>query len=510
MALSICARATEAGAMASKHKDRSRKPGESELEVALVLPNRETRRTRRELYAQLRDAIHAGRLSAGLRMPASRHLAERLGVSRNTVTAAYEFLISEGLLFTRIGAGTFVAAGHTQDLKPNPPADLSDRVRPFDPAWKPMSFGPNARFPFVVGAPDLGAFPWELWRKISNRTLRAYGRHPVRQPPEGVVALREAVAGHLSFARGIACCAEDVLIVGGAQQAFDLLARVLVRRPGAVIALEDPCYPPTRLAFAAAGASIVGNPVDHEGILVEALPPAADVICVTPSHQFPLGAAMSPARRQALLAHVRRTGSIVIEDDYDGEFRFDGQPLEALQTSDVSQQVIYVGTFSKSLFPDLRLGYVVTPRWLRTPLLAAKQLSGHPSLLTQQTTASFITEGHLSRHIRRMRRIYSERRQALLDIIGCAPELLSPIPATAGLHVAFDLPAHLDAERLTAAALEFGVGAYPASHFAIEKTRRNAIVLGYGAIDVNDVSLGAMALLDIARRTERHGRRRRR
>jgi GntR family transcriptional regulator / MocR family aminotransferase len=467
----------------------------SELEIALILPDRGERRTRRDLYEQMRNAIRAGRLAAGLQMPASRYLAERLDVSRNTISTVYELLISEGLLLTRQGAGTFVAGEHAPETRQKTHVDMAARLRPIAPQWRPTVFGPTVRYPFVVGAPDIAAFPWDLWRKIANRALRSYSRTPGRQPPEGVLALREAVAGHLSFARGIACRAEDVVATSGAQQAFDLLARVLVHRPGVVVALEDPCYPPTRLAFAAAGATVVGAPVDDEGLIIDALPAEAEVICVTPSHQFPLGVPMSPARRQALLAHARRTGAVVIEDDYDGEFRFDGRPLEALQTLDTSQQVIYVGTFSKSLFPDLRLGYVVSPEWLRGPLLAAKQVSGHPALLAQQTTAAFIAEGHLARHVRRMRRIYAERRHALLDVIGQGPEWLKPFPTAAGLHLAIRLPSAIDAERLVRVAASNGVGVYAASLFAIEAGRQDGLVLGYGVLDVDKVRAGAMALL---------------
>jgi GntR family transcriptional regulator/MocR family aminotransferase len=480
--------------MIAKRVGRRGSPNGAELEVALILPDRGSGRTRRELYEQMRNAIRAGRLAAGLKMPASRRLAGRLGVSRNTVTMVYELLVSEGLLLTRLGAGTYVAGGHAPARRKTP-LDMAERLRPIGPRWRPTAFGPEIRYPFVVGAPDHRAFPWDLWRKIVNRTLRAYGRAAARLPPEGLPALREGVAGNLSFTRGIACDAEDVIVTSGAQQAFDLLARVLVHRPGLVVAVEDPCYPPTRLAFIAAGAKVVGVPVDDEGLVVGALPPEAEVICVTPSHQFPLGVPMSPKRRQSLLAHARRVGSVVIEDDYDGEFRFDGRPLEALQTLDTSQQVIYVGTFSKSLFPDLRLGYVVAPEWLREPLLAVKQINGHTAYATQQTTATFIAEGHLARHVRRMRRIYGERRQALLDVVDQGPDWLSPFPTSAGLHITLRLPPGFDAWRTVAVAAERGVGAYPASVFGVN-AQQDGLVLGYGVLDANHVRSGALALLE--------------
>jgi GntR family transcriptional regulator/MocR family aminotransferase len=490
--------------MNDDRRGNRRRPAGPELEIALALPDPQARRTRRDLYEQMRNAIRAGRLMAGLRMPASRHLAGRLGVSRNTVTTVYERLVSEGLLVTRPGAGTFVTEGHAPGTRQMPPIEMAGRLGPFGPPRRMPAFGRDIRYPFVLGVPDLRSFSWTVWRQIANKTLRAYSRSPVHPPLQGVLALREAVARHLSFARGIACSAEDIVITAGAQQAFDLIARILVPRPDTVVAVEDPSYPSMRMAFAAAGATVIATPVDDEGLVVDALPAKAEVICVTPSHQFPLGMAMSPARRQSLLAHARRTGAVVIEDDYDGEFRFDGRPLEALRTLDTTQQVIYVGTFSKSLFPELRLGYVVAPDWLREALLAAKQISGHPGFLVQQTTAAFLAEGHLVRHVRRMRRIYGERRHALLDVIAQAPDLLSPFPSAAGLHLAFRAGPGLDVSRLVAAAAERSVGVYAASDFAAQNLRENGVVLGYGVLDIDDVRTGGSIFLEAAKRAAGH------
>ncbi|WP_329955905.1 PLP-dependent aminotransferase family protein [Cupriavidus necator] len=225
------------------------------------------------------------------------------------------------------------------------------------------------------------------------------------------VQLREAIASHVSFARAVACGADDVVVTSGAQQAFDLIARVLVTPGKTVVAVEDPGYPPLRHAFAAAGARLVPVPVDDEGMQVDQLPAGARVICVTPSHQFPLGATLSLARRRALLAFARRHGAVVVEDDYDGEFRHGGRPLDALQTLDQDQLVWYVGTFSRSLFPGLRLGYAVVPPWARDAVVAAGQYTDwHSALLAQDTLAAFMAEGHLARHIRKMRAAYTGRR----------------------------------------------------------------------------------------------------
>jgi GntR family transcriptional regulator/MocR family aminotransferase len=480
---------------------RSESP--TELEVALNLPDPGARRTRRDLYEQLRTAIRTGRLAPGLRMPASRHLAQRLGVSRNTVTTVYDLLISEGCLASRPGSGTFVADDHPRQPGRPSAVDMTGRIRSAWRDWRPFDLPALQPRHFIVGAPDIAAFPWELWRRLANRTLRAFGRAPASHfALHGAPELRQGIAGHLSFARGVACRAEDIVITSGAQQAFDLLAKVLIHRPGVVVAVEDPGYAPARLPFAAAGAKVVATPVDDEGIVVEALPPDAEVIYVTPSHQFPLGVAMSVRRRHALLEFARRSGAVVIEDDYDGEFRYDGRPLEALQTLDVSGQVIYLGTFSKSLFPDLRLGFIVAPEWARGALLSAKQGSdGRSPLIAQHTLAAFIGEGHLARHVRRMRRIYGERRRALLEALAKDPaRWLAPYPSAAGLHLAVRLPPEADARRVVGFAADLGVGVYPISMFAMDGRGHNGLVLGYGVLPEADVRAGAWTLVQCAQR----------
>ena len=477
-----------------------RTPLGAELEISLSIPQPGSRRTRRELYEQLRTAIRTGRLAPGLRMPASRHLAQHLGVSRNTVITVYDLLISEGDLEARPGSGTFVSARPASEARQRPLWDMEGRIRPIWRDAGPISFTRSPRH-FVLGAPDLAAFPWELWRKIASRTLRSYSRAPIPGvSAQGAPALRQAIAGHLSFARGVACQAEDIVVTSGAQQAFDLLAKVLVHRPGVVVAVEDPGYGPIRKAFSAEGATVVGVPVDDEGIVVDALESDVEVVCVSPSHQFPLGVPMSPARRRALLDFARRTGAVVIEDDYDGEFRFDGRPLEALQTLDVTQQVLYVGTFSKSLFPDLRLGFVVAPEWARAALEAAKMASDARSpIVAQHTLAAFIAEGHLARHVRRMRRMYGERRQTLLEAVGNAPPgWLTPYPSAAGLHLALRLPPEVEQVRFVGLVAALGVGIYPLSQFTVGPTDHNGVALGYGTLPKEDVRIGGSALVEAA------------
>ena len=313
---------------------------------------------------------------------------------------------------------------------------------------------------------------------------------------QGQPALRAAIANHVSFARAVACGPDDVIVTAGAQQAFDLLARVLVTPQRNVVAIENPGYPPVRAAFAAAGAKLAHVPVDREGLIVERVPDAARVIYVTPSHQFPLGVAMSARRRASLLALARRRGAVVIEDDYDGEFRFSGRPLDALQTLDRDESVFYVGTFSKSLFPALRLGYVIAPAWARPALIAVKHAAdGHCPVVTQNTLAAFIAEGHLTRHVRKMRRIYAARRDRLVQAL--AGEFLpwfDLLPSIAGLHVAAFATASLDVAALMQRAPPRGIGLHPLREYYARRPARDGLVFGYGAIDERAISEGLAAL----------------
>lgn len=459
------------------------------LPFALELPRAGSRQLLEGCHRQLRAAILDGRLAPGTRLPASRALAANLGVSRNTVTAAYDLLLAEGYLAARRGSGTYVAefAQKTGTARPGtgrqPARARADNAGAPDtapemrlaPAWRGAQaasretpFSP--RFDFSVGLPDKSLFPFETWRRLSARALRGLSKTPAAYAPAaGRGALREAIAGHVSFTRAVACGPQDVIVTSGAQQAFDLLARVLVQPGRSVVALEDPGYPPLRAAFAAAGARIIGVPADAQGLRVDLLPREAAVICVTPSHQFPLGPALSLPRRAALLAFARERNAVVVEDDYDGEFRHGGRPLDALQTLDRDGRVFYVGTFSKSLFPALRLGFVISPPWARAALTAAHRAADwHSPVLAQDTLAEFIAEGHLARHVRKMRKIYGARRAALLAALTRQfPETLLPWPSDAGLHLAARLAGGLPARLLAAQAARAGIGLMSLSHFAL-------------------------------------------
>lgn len=455
--------------------------------LGLTLPPRGSRARLRALHQQLRAAILDGRLRSGQRLPATRALAGMLGVSRNTAIAAYDLLISQGYLTTRPGAGTFVAevprARSAAPARTAPDGCLTAFWRRRVPTILPPPA--DARFDFRLGLPEKGAFPFPVWRRLSARALRALSKAPAAYAePAGRVALREAIAAHVSFARAVACGADDIVVTGGAQQAFDLIAGILVVPGRTVVAVEEPDYPPLRAAFAALGAVVKPVPVDAEGLVIERLPREARIVCVTPSHQFPFGTALSPRRRAALLDFARTRRAVIVEDDYDGEFRYDGRPLDALQTLDRAGSVFYVGTFSKSLFPALRLGFVVAPPWARPALIAAKQLCDwHAPVLAQDTLAAFIAEGHLARHVRKMRRIYAARREALLQAIARhASGSLAPIPSSAGLHLA----AHLSGARardVVTKARAAGVTIDALETFAMQKPAANGLVLGFGMID---------------------------
>ena len=451
-----------------------------------------------QIYSQLRAAILDGRLRPGDGVPPTRELAARLGVARNTAGAAYERLISEGFLAGKIGAGTFVAGSAARTTSPRrapAAADLRPRA-----LWESIPPEPIASPPcghdFQLGVPDSRLFPYTSWRRLVARELRPSRlRQAGYGDPSGDPALRETIARHIGTARSVQAGADDVMVTNGAQQALDLIARVLVE-PGSLVAVEDPGYPMARLAFQAHGARIAPVPVDGEGLVVESLPAAARLVYVTPSHQFPLGMAMSLARRLQLLAWAERKGSVIVEDDYDSEFRFGGRPLEPLQCLDREGRVLYVGSFSKVLLPALRLGYLVAPASLRPALRAARMLTdSHSPLATQAALARFMDEGLFARHVRSARREYQVRRERLERALARdLADRVEPVPGAAGLHlgVRFRDPA-IDAEEVARRAAIAGVGVTPFSRYAVA-TAPSGLALGYGAIAAPRIDEGIRRL----------------
>lgn len=447
-----------------------------------------------QLYRQLREAIEFGRLKAGTRLPPSRLLAEQLGISRKTVADTYALLTYDNLLVGKVGSGTFVNARAVgQDRKQGHESLASAAIIS---KWHNISTDLGhppvdaiLRYDFIGGATNRNQFPQDDWRRCAQHALRQTAKsRGFYSQPAGLPALRDAIARHVAFSRGVHCNPEDVLVSHGAQQALDLLTRVLVE-PGCSVAVEDPGYPPARQLFAAQGAEVIGVPVDAEGICVDAIPEHVRLIYVTPSHQFPLGMPMSQARREALLEKALRIGAVIIEDDYDCEFRYEGRPCDTLQSLDSRGAVAYVGTFSKSLQPELRLGYCILPPALVEAVTAAKQITDwHCSTLTQWTLAKFIDDGCLQKHIRRCHAIYASRRERILARFnGDLARWFELVPSVAGFHLAVQARVPLDIPLLVELARKLDVGLYPLAGFSYQVPPRNGLFLGYGAIETLDL-----------------------
>lgn len=457
----------------------------------------------RQIYESVRRAILSGEFAPGRKLPSSRSLAKELTVSRITVVNAYDQLFAEGYLEGKTGAGTFVARELPDDLLQTGARTKPSAVKPVPSPLRLSRFGErlaakslnNARGqmiatfqPFQNGLTAVEEFPFDTWARLAAR----WQRNPTRQvlgygDPQGYAPLREAIAAHLSSARGVNCTAEQVVITSGAQQALDLTARIFIT-PGDTVLTEDPCYLEARGAFEAAGANIVPVPVDGEGIDIgnaAAAGARAKLVYVTPSHQYPLGVTMSLSRRLALIEWARETGAWIVEDDYNSEFRYSGRPLASLQGLDPAGRVIYVGTFSKTIFPSLRLGCLVVPEELVDVFTAARALNDvHSSLIDQAVLAEFIAEGHFGRHVRRMRTLYESRQQVLVEeCSGQLGGLLEVEKADAGMHLVGWLPEGEDDAKLSKKAAERGLRLSPVSGYYINKPARGGFILGYTAFD---------------------------
>jgi GntR family transcriptional regulator/MocR family aminotransferase len=458
------------------------------------------------LYDRVRGAILDGRLKRGARVPASRDLAQQYGVARGTVVAVFEQLRSEGYLTSRVGSGTRVSDQLPDEMWHGRHARA--RRRPPRPSAFP---GPTALRPFHAIEPALDAFPIDLWTRIAARRLRRATRSLLaRGDVRGYRPLREAIAAYLGASRGVHCTPEQIVIVSGAQQGLDLVARLLVR-PGDAVWIEDPGYAGAVGAFRNAGARIVPVPVDQHGLAVEVgIPraPRARAIYVTPGHQFPLGMTMSIERRFALLDVARRTGARIIEDDYDSEYRFAGRPIPALQGLDRTDSVVMVGSFSKILFTSLRLGYLVVPPPLLEPLLALRFDTDRTApTLEQAILCDFIEEGHLGRHIRRMRELYRRRLAALREAATAhLGGLLEIPPIDAGLNTAARLVCAVSSREAERAAREHGIETLALDRFALARHDVNGLLLGFAAFDAHQIDAAARRLavaLGTARRKPR-------
>jgi GntR family transcriptional regulator/MocR family aminotransferase len=452
-----------------------------------------------EIYRQLRRAILDGRLRPGDALPPTRELAQRLSVSRTTVSVAYDRLNGEGFVISRVGAGTFVAEHVPSATRNDSRAVASLRARPiWDRLTHPATSTTPADFDFRTWVPDGNQFPYETWRRLIALELRAGAFvGGFSSDPAGHPALREAIVRHIGTSRGVIADPGDVTITNGAQQALDLVTRVLLS-PGDRVAMEDPGYKGAVLLFESLGLKVTGVEVDAEGLVVDALPSDARLVYVTPSHQHPLGVAMSLSRRMALLDWAERHNAAVIEDDYDSEFRYGGRPVEPLKTLDTSGRVAFMGSFSKTMHPTLRLGFVVTPASLSKAVHAAKYVADYQTPLgAQAALAHLIDGGWFARHIRKTRTLYEARHDVIVRTLTAQfADHLTVLPSIAGLHVSATANA-LSPDEVGVAverARDAGVAVPSLSMFRVTRPAQSGLVLGYGGIETERIPEGLRRL----------------
>lgn len=452
------------------------------------------------IYRQLSDAIRDGRLAAGERLPSSRDLAVGLRVARGTVTTAYDRLIAEGFLISRAGSGTFVSDAVTGGAHRPARSVRSGTARP-SPLWERLPAGIDDGDPLPydlsVGGPDPALFPLTTWRRMVSQSLRPNLLQGSTYQSGGHSGLQAGIARYLGLSRSVLASGSDVLLTGGAQQALDLSARVLIR-PSDTVAVEDPGYSAAGWLFASHGARLAGVGVDQEGLIVDDLPAGARIAYVTPSHQFPTGAVMSLSRRMALLDWAAAQDAMIIEDDYDSEFRYADRPLEPLQSLDRDGRVIYVGSFSKIMLPMLRVGYLIAPSSLHPALRRAKVLTDwQGDRVTQSALARFLDEGLLSAHLRRSLRVYRERRETLLAAVDQL-DRLAVLPAAAGLHVCLRFnDGSVDDQEVTRRAAAAGVTVEPVSRRFLDITPWPGLALGFGRIPVERIGQAVERLAGI-------------
>ena len=468
----------------------------------------------RQLYDRLRRAILSGNLGPGSKLPSTREMALELGIARNTVMTAYEQLLTEGYVEGELGSGTYVSKALPEHLLnaclpgrpgagtpgrcPKPSlrgASLAAIPNPFNPVQKTAC-------PFCLGWPALDAFALELWARLTARYWRNKLSHLLAYgDPAGYWPLREAIAAYLATSRGVQCHPSQVIVVSGSQQGLDLAARVLLD-PRDSAWIEDPGYNGARGAFLAADVRLIPVPVDEEGMnfpSVAGKQPKVRLAYVTPAHQYPLGITMSMSRRLALLDWANHADAWILEDDYDSEYRYAGRPLAALQGIDSQERVIYLGTFSKVLFPSLRLGYLVVPRSLIDAFTRVRALSdGYSSTLSQAVLAEFLTAGHFARHVRRMRQLYAERQEVFLraaqrELRG----LLEVGPCDGGMHLIGWIDHGMDDRVIARRARAGGVVTTPLSSLASRPLKRAGLMLGYTALDSRSIRDGVRRLAAI-------------
>src|SRR6266513_6467634 len=487
----------------------------------IVAPINVDRRARkplhRQIYDSFRERIIRRELRAGELVPSSRSLARELRVSRLPVLNAYVQLLAEGYFESRVGAGTFVAnslpaqhrsLGAEQTRINNTSRRISSRAAAMPAYERPVWAGSLG--PFQIGQPDLHSFPMDIWSKLIARYSRRVQVKGLQYgDPMGLPELRETIAVYLRTARGVHCEAGQIMIVSGSQQALDLTTRVIVN-PGAAVWVEEPGYWLVHHVLRAAGSRSVPVPVDAEGLNVAAgirLNRKARAVFVAPSHQYPLGVTMSATRRLELLEWAERAGAWIIEDDYDSEYRYDGMPIASLQGLDSNARVIYIGTFSKIMFPSFRVGYAIIPTDLVERFAAMRQvLDLCPPHLTQAVMADFIREGHFARHIRRMRPVYAERRRVLVgELERELGDQLEIVGDEAGMHLATFLTSNRNDREIAAKAARQSLCLSALSSLYLGDLARRGFVLGFGNTKAKDMSQAVRQLKSLLERNKLKG-----
>jgi len=443
----------------------------------------------KQLVRAIREAIGSGRLRPGMRLPSSRRLAAELHVNRNTVVNALEQLIAEEYVTGKPGSGTFVSEQIqlSSDSSRGTPPSLKLHGFPLltEPAIAPLH---KEVIAFGVCQPSTAAFPLAQWRKAWRQVTR-HVPAPQYSDPAGEPGLRAAVADYLAHARGLRCSSDDLIITNGATQGFSLVAQALLT-PGMMVAFEEPGYPLARQVFEQHAARLMLVPVDPNGLCVEQLPEGPvgpRLVYVTPSHQFPLGVRLSAARRVALLEWATRHDALILEDDYDSEFRYDAPPLPPLASLDSTGRVIYVGTFSKALAPSLRVGYVLSPL-LRERLKRLKcWMDYHTNTPTQLALEYFMKEGYFALHIRRMRRLYAEKRTALVQALSPLQAIASVRGLEAGLHAFVEFEAQVQIEKLVQKCLHQGILLMDLTRYYSAEPDQRGVILGYGGLELHEI-----------------------
>jgi GntR family transcriptional regulator/MocR family aminotransferase len=458
----------------------------------------------RQVYSGLRKAILTGAFKSGERLPSTRELALQLGVSRTVVLLAYDQLLAEGFAAGRTGSGTYVSAAIAPVRPAASEASTKVRLASFGKAaaaaWSKVNVSsrrsPALPYDFAYGRSDVATFPFAMWRRLLLKCARKVSAAELDYGQAGGNAsLRAAICAHLRRSRAVNCDSSQVIVVNGSQQALDLIARVLLQA-GDRVAIEDPAYQGTTEVLRAAGARLLPVSVDEQGLDPARLPPGARLVFVTPSHQFPSGAVLPLARRVALLEWAARRDAVIVEDDYDGEFRYEGQALESLQGLDRDSRVLYVGTFSRTIFSALRIGYLVVPKSLVNAFSAAKWLCDrHTPGLEQATLAEFISSGMYERYLRRVRRRNAARREVLLGAVNkYLRDRVEISGASAGAHVVMWPATRMSEEMLVADAAARGVGVYPISPYYLKQPARPGVLLGYSRLAESQIVEGIRRL----------------